>query len=211
MRPVRLLSCAAVLTAAAGDALPSAAAEAPCAPRGSSNVIKGEGSRVYARWVRVAGGSRVRLYFACLNRRGRPYPLLRSGRGGADGYAPVRLAGPFVAYGFYADCRGCRDTRTLVVRQDLRTGRRWTHALDRRGDGREVTIWDLELARDGRLAWMQAVDADPAAIVTVRAKGRSGRIRTLDRGATIVPRSLTLRRDRLRWLVAGSRRTARLG
>jgi hypothetical protein len=206
VRATVLLAVVGAVTAAA----PSAAARPPrrCLPAGSATVIKAPGARVFARWVpKRRGSGRVRAYFGCLERNGRAWPFRRSTVEGMDGYSPIRLSGRWLAYGMFEACRRCRDRRTLLIRQDLRTGRRRVLALDRVGDGSETTLWDLELARDGRLAYVgQADGARPV----VEAMGANGRRRVLDDARGIAPRTLFRRGDVVRWYRAGKLRKARL-
>jgi hypothetical protein len=120
----------------------------------------------------------------------------------------VRLSGRFVAYGMFEGCRRCRDSRTLLVRQNLRSGRRRALALDRAGDGRETTLWDLEMARDGRMAFIAQADDGRA---TVEAIGGDGRRRVLDAGPGVQARSLIRRGDVVKWYRGRTLRKARLG
>jgi hypothetical protein len=208
VRATVLLAVAGALLAAA----PSAASAAPsrrCRPEGSVVVVKTPGARVFARWARKrSGGGRVRAYFGCEERKGRAWPFLRSEVEGQDGYSPVRLSGRFLAYGMFEACRRCRDSRTVLVRQDLRSGRRRTLALDRVGDGRETTLWDLELARDGRVAFIAQAEGGRA---VVEAIGGDGRRRVLDGGPGVQGRSLYRRGDVVRWYRGRTLRKARLG
>jgi hypothetical protein len=188
------------------------AATAGCRPAGAQAVVVGRGARVFARWVpRRSGRGRVRAYFGCLERRGRPWRLLRSRWEGGDGYAPIRLGGRWVAHGLWAGCTRCRDSATLVVRQNLRSGRREVLRSDAVDDGLDRTVWDLELAPNGSLAWIEDELGPNGREIAVFAARRGAPVEVLDRGSGIALRSLTLRRGVVRWDRDGERREARLG
>jgi hypothetical protein len=188
------------------------AGAAGCRPAGAQAVIVGRGARVFARWVPRRGGrGRVRAYFGCLERRGRPWRLLRSRWEGGDGYAAIRLAGRWVAYGLWAGCRRCRDSATLVVRQNLRDGRREVVRGDAVDDGLDRTVWDLELARDGAVVWIEEELGPGGREVAVLAARRGAAVDVLDRGPGIVLRSLTLRDGVVGWDRDGERRETWLG
>jgi len=207
VRATVLLALAGILLAAAPAA--TATPTPRCGPQGAGTVIKAPGARVFARWVtKRAGSGRVRAYFGCLEGRRRAWPFRRSKDEGQDGYSPIRLSGRFLAYGMFEGCRRCRDSRTVLVRRDLSSGRQRVLALDRAGDGGETTVWDLEVARDGRLAFVSTVDG---ARPVVQAIGADGRLRVLDDRPGIGGRSLVRRGDVVRWYRGRTLRKARLG
>jgi hypothetical protein len=199
-------------TTAALSATGASAGVTACASAGSRTVYKNAEGRFFAKQGH---------YYSCSYRYGKKFRLAESGFRGEDRYGPFRIHSRYAAYTYRPSCGACESQGAYVLVQDLITGRHryFVGALGGRpvepADGISQRVTDLELKRNGSVAWIaQQTDAStqPARTrIQVRARDTKGG-RRLDEGAAIRLRSLALDGSALSWQRRNepSARTARL-
>jgi hypothetical protein len=167
-----------------------------CAPAGSRTVVAAKDARVF----RSRGGA----YYGCLLTRGKPVFLATR----TLPFDTPRAAGPFAAFSLPAHHDGALDddvpatVRSIgLCRSDARRFKYNTAAGGR--------VSDLVLSRRGDIAWIARRGGGYRVLKLDATTGRH-KPATLAQSATIAPRSLTLKRGRLRWRDGASRRSARL-
>jgi hypothetical protein len=202
------LAGAAILVLAvwAPAAMRSGAGRAACVPRGAHTLASDHAAQVFS-WNRSV--------YACLGTTG-----AREKLGGADicnlppgRVAPVKLAGPIVAYGLER-CGVDTGSSTVVVRNlasakplaDLPAG---TLAL---GAESYVSVASLVLRRDGAAGWIATDSSLAGHRPTTYEVHRftAGKSSLLDSGTAIGPDSLRLAGSRMTWRDGGRERSAGL-
>jgi hypothetical protein len=175
----------------------AASARSACTPAGSKTVVTGKSSRVF----RSRGGS----FYGCLFARRKPVFL-------ATGTLPLgapRVGGPFAAFSRRAHHDGSaleEDVPATVLSIGLCRNDRRRFKYDTGAGGR---VSDLVVSSRGDIAWI-AHQAGAYRVFKLDATTPRRKPATVSTSATIAPRSLTLKRGRISWRDAGSRRSARL-
>jgi hypothetical protein len=153
--------------------------------------------------------NRERRIVACHRSNGRRTVVLEDSD---EKFDHPRLAGRFLAFG--GGVVASKGSSASVERLDVKSGRR--RILDWTGGFYGVFIFalrDLELGRDGSLAWIR--DEPPASLgepttYTVRTAGPRGRVSTHDRSSAVAPDSLALSGRYVYWMTGGVAVSARL-
>lgn len=173
------------------------AADDRCGRRGSVGLARSPLVRIY----RVS-----RTVFGCTFGTGRRTRLGTSFGCYVDNclLGPIVIAGRFVAYDDGITARRERIANLRVV--DLGRGRR-VHAWDRH----DSTIVDIEMLRNGNVAWIAPVGSDGDRVTYAVLKSTAGREAIeLDRGGGIDPTSLSLVGGVISWRHDGHTRSAPL-
>jgi hypothetical protein len=184
----------------ASVAAPAAAVDTRrCASSGSTTVYKSSEGRFFKKRGH---------YYSCSYREGKKFRLAESGFSGEDRYGPFRIHSRYGAYAYRPSCGACESTGAYVLAQDMRTGHhlRFASAMGGRpvepADGIHRRVTDLELKRNGSVAWIvEQTDlrTTPAQKrIQVRSRDTTGAHR-LDEGPLVELRSLTLSSSTLRW------------
>ena len=172
-------------------------------------IARAKGSHVIVKSKEAVLYTRGFYHYGCLASTGRPVRLLDEGGGFTEaGEAGPKLAGRYVAYITQGSAIGDEFDRVYVY--DLKVGRQfffWSSNF----------VQDLELKRNGSVAWIQASIANfPGDTFgyEVRKFGNEENEGTVlvDRGTDIDRHSLTLTADRngIAWTRGGTARTAPL-
>jgi hypothetical protein len=210
MRGSRQLVLLGAVVALGATAVPAEAATT-CGLAGSKTIVRTSTARVFSKKGRLplSGGGSVtgdRVY-GCLYERGRRtlLALARDVDGDSEWVdrRTIRLAGPFAGYAHGFDSG--LDGGEFVEVRDLRTGKR----VYRTDDNSLVDVRDLELGASGSVAWISE-QVDSPSTRGVFAWSLDQGLLTLDSGAQIGSRSLTLQGTTLSWLMAGAPRSAPL-
>jgi hypothetical protein len=213
-RVMLVLAVVASLTAAA----PVARAAGGCDPPRDARV-RAQNARTVVYTVRR--DERIDLY-ACDRRSGearRFNGLIQTPDFNEELDNDFRLRGRYVAYSISVQERGGQAAFLEVYDLEHWKFARHEHVGGHGGDqrGPNTRVVDLVLTRDARTAWTTrtyhyVLEDDPAPVRQRRlvcARDGRGRVQ-LDHGAGIDLRSLTLSHGRVRWMHAGSERSARL-
>jgi hypothetical protein len=182
---------------------PSRAPHPACAPPHSTTVVKNATTRVFTQPF-----GPYRFTFGCLlAARGAVVLAGADEFGGSDSAELVRLAGPYVAYGF--GYTGPNETYEVVRVVDLRAGD-IVHSVGPgpAGIDFQAALYALVLKDNGAVAWIGwgGVEDETGKWLgnaTVVGKFDSGGYSELDRGDGIEPGSLHLDGSTLRWVRDG--------
>ena len=178
-----------------------------CHPLHTRTLAATAHARVFAS-RRFIPETRTRVTYGCLLSRTRPFRFYRADF--PTGFAPIALAGRYVAYGAYSDCAASFCDPNSVVLQDLKNGK------VRLADGplRVADVSDLVLRAKGSLAWIgTSFDAQGAVqpgVQVVKAERGQPPV-VLDAGLDVARGSLALAGTRLYWTKAGRPVSAPLG
>jgi hypothetical protein len=203
------ISALLVVTCLALPALGEAASKSRpmCGPRDAKTVLKDEGGRVYS--IRSGG---MRTVYACLyggtpRRLRLPRPEPGSGPFIRESVYDVDLNASWVAYSW--EFEGFDSGKTGVSSLNLKTGRvgRVGWALRQSTRAAWTTITDLELKRNGSVAWIadgrgSGGGEGPVVEREVGVSDRFGPM-ILENSLGVSPRSLRLSGSEVRWLASG--------
>jgi hypothetical protein len=194
---VRLSIVLALVLAVAPAA--DAAKQRKCpSPRGS--VVANEKLVVYS--------NRDSELVGCSYRTGRRFRLPVT-EPGVDGYGPWAVAGRFVAFRHTAACGVCVDENSFVHVFDSVSRRERFWRLDFDDDGVVANVTDIDVNRNGRVAWILRNRRAPEDI-QVQTEGATETPTVLDSGADIAPRSLAISGSTVYWTKAGVPQSAEL-
>jgi len=197
----RTLALLAIALAASLSAPGSAAAMHRCQSTGSDTVEASRYARIFSKPRVRRPAYRVTAYYGCLYSAGKKFHLGDVGEPGLfiSSFSPLRLAGRFAAYGISYE--GPAGGFYAVVRvRDLRNGSVFEHEAFSAGSNDDGTkqVSDLELSRDGSVAWIARVNAQSPPPTEVHIGSRTG-ARLADVGFAIEPLSLALSGSRIYW------------
>jgi hypothetical protein len=200
------LAIAVVIAAVcAGAARGAHVRRSTCWPPHTRTLVATSRARVFSTRQVVQHAHRT---YGCLFSRARAYAF--SLPDFPIGFAPIALAGGFVAYGDYSDCAASFCDPNSVVVQDLRNGR------VRFVDGPEIRVAHvsrLVLTAAGSVAWIASVyDANGEVVPGVQVVKAEYGVKpvVLDSGPDIDAHSLALGGSTLYWTKAGTPRSASL-
>lgn len=182
-----------------------------CASEARDVVVRTSEAIVFRKGTFEFGETRQPLFFGCAFRRGTIHRL--NGRD-SIGFKPlnrdtIAVSGHFVAFAQVPNTAGGDGADEFVV-ENLRTGTRRFISTD----DNETTA--AVIRRDGaatRIATGPSLPQRDRTEQVVETLATDGRVKTLDRGADIAPRSLALSADRATvfWTNAGQARSAPSG
>jgi hypothetical protein len=182
-------------------------AEVMCGPADAKTIVKSDRGRAYS-----IGSDREKKVYACLDggkprQLSAPQPKAGSGPFIARSVLRVVLKAPWVGYSW--ELEGFDSGETGVSSRNLKTGGlgRTGRALNESTRVAWTTITDLELKRNGSVAWMadgRGSGGGEGAVVE-REVGASDQFgaRSLENSLAISPRSLRLSGSTVSWLTAG--------
>jgi hypothetical protein len=192
------LALITALVAAAG----AAAGDKPrkCGEPGRGTVVANERLHVYIR-----GDGRL---IGCSYKTGRRFRLPVA-EPGVDGYGPWALAGRFVAFRHTGACGLCVDENSFVYVFDSVSRRERSWRLDFYDDGVVAAVTDIDVNRQGRVAWIFRNRRAPEDI-QVQTESATDTPTVLDSGPDIARNSLAISGSTLYWTKAGAPQSAEL-
>lgn len=165
----------------------------------------------------LKSGAHTRLYrsgadvYGCWDQAERPVLLDHFSDPGPSELNFPRVAGRYAAYSTRGSAEGAGGSFTAVRLADLKTGKSTTFVPVATPlpdpppfTANEGTVYSLVLSRFGRVAWIGRTGSP----YEVHRGDLAHRDRLLDSGEDINPRSLVIRRGKLRWRRAGEAKAA---
>lgn len=128
---------------------------------------------------------------------------------GVDGYGPWALAGRFVAFRHTPACGVCVDENSFLEVFDSVSRRERFWRLDFDDDGVVAQVTDIDVNRQGRVAWIFRNRRAPED-VQVQTESNTETPTVLDSGPDIARNSLAISGSTLYWTKAGAPQSAEL-